>query len=146
MEMNFYFSLVSHSHNPTSSRNVGYLEGQAGFWWESFGETVSAVCTRTSASTWSCSNFCLSSISFPSSSAAEVHSRVKYRVRVWIQRGGKNWLPKAFWWWWGYPNLPSVSAGTVWGMVAGVVWFVMVNWAKKTLKPQPPQTQRCSAH
>lgn len=140
---NFCFSLVSHSHNPTSTTDVGYLEGQAGFRWESFAETVSAVYTRTSASTQSCSNFCLSNISFPSSSAAEVHSRVKHGVWVWIQCGGKNWLPEAFRWWWGsligIPTLPSASAGTVWGMVAGVVGFVMVKWEHLPL-PQTPTT------
>ena len=80
----FYFSLMSHLHNPTSSTtNVGYLEGQAGFRQESFGETqhlqfVLELQLQPEAVVTSA----LSSISFPSSSAAEVHSRVKYGVRV----------------------------------------------------------------
>lgn len=31
----FYLSFMSHLRNPTSTTNVGYLEGQAGFRWES---------------------------------------------------------------------------------------------------------------
>lgn len=77
----FYFSPMSHLHNPTSTTNVGYLEGQAGFRWESFGETqhlqfVQELQLQPEAVVTSA----LSSVSFSSSSAAEVHSRVKYGV------------------------------------------------------------------
>lgn len=77
-ERGFYFPLMSHLHNPTSTA-VGYLERQAGFRWGSFGETqhlqlvleLQPEAAVTSA---------LSGISFLSPSAAEVHSGVKHRV------------------------------------------------------------------
>lgn len=78
---NTYFALMSHLHNPTSTTDVGYLEAQAGFRWESFGGTrrlhfVLELQLQPEAVVSSAS----SSISFPSSPAAEVRSRVKYGV------------------------------------------------------------------
>lgn len=80
-ERDFCFPLVSHLHNPISTTPVGYLERQAGFRWGSSGETqhlqlVLELQFQPEAAVTSA----LSGISFPSSSAAEVHSGVKHRV------------------------------------------------------------------
>lgn len=80
-ERGFYFPLMSHLHNPTSTTAVGYLGRQAGFRWGSFGETqhlqlVLEIKLQPEAAVTST----LSGISFLSSFAAEVHSGVKHRV------------------------------------------------------------------
>lgn len=79
-ERGFYFPLMSHLHNPTST-TVGYLGRQAGFRWGSFGETqhlqwVLELELQPEAAVTST----VTGISFLSSPAAEVHSGVKHRV------------------------------------------------------------------
>lgn len=49
-EKSFYFPLMSHLHNPTSTTAVGYLERQGGFRWGSFGETQHLQLGKTSFS------------------------------------------------------------------------------------------------